>query len=75
MHGIAAILEGNIVAVDVRREEDFRVPGETLARRKVRDQSRRSLRIADVNNGAFLLRERRAQKTRAAAMKSLEFAS
>jgi len=74
MHGIAAVLEGNIVAVDIRREEDFGIPGKTLARRKVGDQSRRALRVADVNDSAFLLRERRAQKTRAAVMKGLVFA-
>jgi hypothetical protein len=75
VHGIAAVLEGNIVAVDVRREEDFGVPSETLARRKVRDQSGRTLRVADVNDSAFLLREGRAQKTRAAVMKGLDFPS
>jgi hypothetical protein len=35
VHGIAAVLERNIVAVNVRRKEDFGVPGETLTRREV----------------------------------------
>jgi hypothetical protein len=72
VHGIAPILEGNIVTVNIRRKEDFRVPGEALARRKVRDQSGSALRVANVNDSAFLLREGRAQKTWAAVMKGLD---
>lgn len=71
VHGIAAVLERNIVAVNVRRKEDFGVPGETLTRREVRDQSRRALRVADVNDSAFLLGQRRAQKTWAAVVQGL----
>lgn len=57
MDRVPAVFEGNIVAIDIRREKDFGIPGETLAGGKVGDQSGSAFRIADVNDGAFLLGE------------------
>lgn len=57
MDWVPAVLEGNIVAVDIRWEKDFGVPGETLAGGEVGDQSGSAFRIADVNDGAFLFGE------------------
>jgi uncharacterized membrane protein len=71
MHGIAAVLEGNVVAVYVRRKKDFRVPRKALAGGKLGDQSRRTLWVADVNDSAFLLRKRRAQKAWATVVQGL----
>lgn len=71
MHGIAAVLEGNVVAVYVRRKKDFGVPRKALAGGEVGDQSRRTLWVANVNDSAFLLRKRRAQKAWAAAVQGL----
>lgn len=74
VNGVSAVLEGNVVAVNVRREEDLGIPGKALAGGKVGDQPRRAVRLADVNDGAFLLGERRAQEARAAVVQGLVLA-
>lgn len=61
--GVAAVLEGLVVVVDVRGDEDLWVPSEALARRQVRDQAGRALGITNVDDGALLLRDRRTQQT------------
>lgn len=74
MDGVSAVLQGDVIAIDVGGEEDFRVPSETLAGGKVRDQARGSIRVADVNDSAFLLGDGRAQEALAAGVQRLALA-
>jgi hypothetical protein len=60
--GVTAVLERHVVVVDVGWDEDLWVPGEALAIRQVGDQTRRTLRIANINDGALLLRDGRTQE-------------
>lgn len=74
MDGVSAVLQGDVIAIDVGGEEDFRVPGEALAGGEVRDQARRSVWVADVNDSAFLLGDGRAQEALAAGVQGLALA-
>lgn len=65
---ISSVLKRDVVVVNVGGEEDLWIPSEALTRREVGDQTRRALRVANVDYGAFLLGNRRAQKARSAGM-------
>lgn len=73
MDRVAAILEWDVVTVDIGWEEDLRVPCEALTGGKVGNQAGRTLRIANVDNGGLLFGDGGAQKTRSALMKHLLF--
>jgi hypothetical protein len=68
MYRVSAELEGDVFAVEVGWEEDFGVPDETLTGGCVRDESSRTIRTADIDDGAFLLGESGAQKARPAVV-------
>lgn len=68
VYGVSPVLQGNVIAVDVRGKEDFRVPHEALGRRQVGDEPGRAIRRPNVDNGGLLLGESRAQKTWTAAV-------
>jgi hypothetical protein len=67
--GVSSVLQGNVIAIDVGRKEDFWVPSEALAGGKVGNQTRRAVRVADVNNSAFFFGESGAQEAWTAIMR------
>jgi hypothetical protein len=71
MNRISPILQRYIIAVDVGWQEDLGVPGKPLARGKIRDQSRRTIRLPDVDDGALVLGEGGAEEARSALVSSL----
>lgn len=71
MDGVSSVLQGNVIAINVRRKEDFWVPSEALAGGKVGDQTRRAVRVADVNDSAFFFGEGGAQEAWTAVMRGL----
>lgn len=62
VYRLPSVFEGDVVAVDVGRQEDFRVPCEALAGGEVGDQAGSAVGLANIDDGAFLLRQRRAEQ-------------
>jgi hypothetical protein len=73
VNGVSAVLERDVVAIDVRGKKDLWVPGEPLARREIRDQPRWTIRVTNVDNGGFLLGDGGAQKTGSSAICAVTF--
>lgn len=71
MDRLSSILEGNVVAVEVRGEEDFGVPVETLTRGEVGNKTGRAIRVTDVDDGRLLHGEGGAQQAWSTAVKGL----
>lgn len=69
--GIAAVLERDVIAVDVGWEEDLWIPGEALARGEVGNQAWWTLGIANVDNGGLFLLDGGAEKTPSTLVKHL----
>lgn len=59
---LAALVQRNVVVVDIRWEENFWVPYVALAGDSVGDKSWRPFWVTDVDNGALLFEDRRAEK-------------
>lgn len=53
VHRLAALIQRNVVVVDVRGEEDFWVPDVALAGNGIGNQPWGPFRVTDVDNGAF----------------------
>jgi hypothetical protein len=68
VNGVSAVLERDVVTIDVRGEKDLWVPGKPLAGREIRDQPRRTIRVTNIDNGGFLLGDGGAQKTGSSAV-------
>lgn len=68
--GVASALERFEVAVDVGGEEDLWIPFITLRTSYTSNQTRRSIRVTDIDNSMLLFGKRRAQQARSPVMAS-----
>jgi hypothetical protein len=66
--GISSVLEGYVVAIDIRGQEYFWVPRKALAGREVCDQTRRAIWVPNVDDGRLLLGKSDAEQTGATAV-------
>lgn len=73
LDGLALVLQGRIVVIDVRGQEELGIPFKALAGGKIRDKPRWAILVPDVDSSGLGLRESGAQQTRSTLMHHLLF--